>query len=561
MGVDLEQIQSGSIQERSDGNRELSGMGVFLLPYLAQTGGLIAPWWSTRRDIELRSFWKKIDHLSGALYNMVSKMTAIDNSVVAVDPAVEAHVKQAEITTRIIRDFSEFGDGWTTMYGKWVQDLLTQDNGAFAEVIGGGDPAGPIIGQPWGLAHLDSGRCQRTGNSKYPVIYEDTDGARYKIHASRVIYASQMSSPIADMFGVGFCAVSRVINVSQNMYDLTLYKQEKLGSRPLQEILITQGGLDPSDLFAAFKIADQKSDARGRSKYGGIVVGGTATMPEGDVKTVPLHAMPEGSDEQTTIVFGMAAIALGLGVDARELFPAMTAGATRADALLQHLKQRGKGPGQIMQVTEQQLNYKFIPPHLRFRFDFQDDAQDRQVAEIREIRANARVQDVGTGVMNQRTVRERMLQDGDINRSQFERMELMSGRIFDGASVLTLFYNKKYNEFLNMDISDPLDYTANDQEKTIKTIEEKKREVYRFIANSNSTARNWEALRSMAALEYLKMRYQDPEGFSEFDSGSMPAKNTPDYVDPRVRTTDLRNFNADETSNLKPATKPTDQRL
>ena len=63
--------------------------------------------------------------------------------------------------------------------------------------------------------------------------------------------------------------------------------------------------------------------------------------------------LPDGFDEQTSILYGMAAIALAFGVDARELFPAMSAGATRADALLQHLKQRGKGPGQILQMTEQ----------------------------------------------------------------------------------------------------------------------------------------------------------------------------------------------------------------
>jgi len=81
------------------------------------------------------------------------------------------------------------------------------------------------------------------------------------------MYASQMTSPIADMFGVGFSAVSRAINVSQTLIDILLYKQEKLGSRPHREIIITKGGLDPNDLREAFMIAESEMDSQGLARY------------------------------------------------------------------------------------------------------------------------------------------------------------------------------------------------------------------------------------------------------------------------------------------------------
>ena len=157
---------------------------------------------------------------------------------------------------------------------------------------------------------------------------------------------------------------------------------ENLGSRPHREVIITKGGLDPHDIQTAFKIAEGSMDAQGLRRYSKVVVAGSQTLPEADIAKYELSQLPKGFDETTFITMGMATIALAFGTDARELFPALTAGATRADALLQHLKQRGKGPGQILQLTERLMNFKFIPPHLKFMTDFQDDAQDQQEAEI-----------------------------------------------------------------------------------------------------------------------------------------------------------------------------------
>lgn len=433
----VEQAEDATIQAR------VSAMssGIWLVQWMAQAGYNVPPWWSVHRDTSLREFWKKSDHLSGAIYTMTSKMTAIPNKVVARDQSVRKYVKAAEEATIRLRA-AEFGESWVVFYSKWVEDLLTQDNGAFAEIIGPGDPDGPIIGAPVGLAHLDSWRCQRTGNTTYPVIYTDTDGKRYKLHRSRVMYASQMPSPIAEMYGVGFSAVSRCLNVSQTLMDILIFKQEKLGSRPHRQILITRGGLDPTDIQSAFQIAEGHMDSEGLTRYSKVVVGGDRSIPEAGVDVIELSSMPDGFDENTSITLGMATIALAFGVDARELFPAMGSGASRADALLQHLKQRGKGPGQILEITENLINYKFLPPYLRFEFDFQDDAQDRQVAEIKRIRIEGHRQAIMTGTVSTRVIREQMLNDGDLDRSQFERLELEDGRLADGTSVLALFYSE-----------------------------------------------------------------------------------------------------------------------
>jgi hypothetical protein len=543
----ITQSRTESIQERGNRQEVYTGSNVQLVNWLARSNEYIAPWWSSFRDRQLREFWKTSDHLSGSVYTMTSKMTAIPNRVIARDTSVKRHVEQAEATTAVLNGTAEFGDGWVAFYSKFVEDLLTQDNGAFAEIIGAGEPSGPIISQPISVAHLDSWRCQRTGNSVYPVIYMDTDGKRYKLHYTRVMYTSQMTSPIAEMFGVGVCAVSRCVNIAQNLIDIVTYKMEKLGSRPHREIIITRGGLDPNDLHYALSLAEGKMDNIGLSRYSKVVIGGSATIPEADAKTIELSGLPDGFDEQTSIVYGMAAIALAFGVDARELFPAMAAGATRADALLQHLKQRGKGPGQILQTTEQLFNYKFLPPHLMFEFDFQDDAEDRQRAEIHKIRAEARVQDLSTGVISDRVLREMMFANADIDQRQFEEMEIESGRLPDGSDVLNLFYanqNNPASKYLDLGVADPLDIENNDIDKMIDVIQERRKETMTDMVNGSSESTFWAARTAKAALDKLETRYRNPEIWAMWEDVPVQANE----IDPRLRTVDLTQPKAEENS-------------
>lgn len=550
----IERSRNLTIQDRAT-STDVSGSMVMVVPWIANIGNIIAPWWSTTRDRQLRDFWKRSDHLAGAVYTMTAKMTAIPNKVVAKDMSVKTHVEEANVLTDVLQGAVEYGKGWSEFYAKFVEELLTQDNGVFAEVIGLGNPVGPVIGRAVSVAHLDSFRCTRTGSAIYPVVYHDTDGKRYKLHYSRVMFTSQMTSPIADMFGIGFCAVSRAINVAQTLVDILIYKQEKLGSRPLRELLITKGGLDPNDLREAFYIAEGQMDAQGLSRYSKVIIGGSATMPEADVIRVPLADLPDGFDERTAIELGMATIALAFGVDARELFPAMSSGATRADALLQHLKQRGKGPGQILQTTEQLFNYQFVPPHLKFIFDFQDDAQDRQVAEIRQIRANRRVQDTSTNAVNKRVLRETMYQDGDIDESQFERLELEDGRLPDGTAILSLFYKQKSStwKYLDIGVADPLDIDANQPETMLKTIGQAKRETLKAMANASSQSGKADAVTSYYALVHLENYYKNPDVFVDFANiPEMPVfnnfGNSGNYVDPRIRNTDLTSPAPDEAN-------------
>jgi hypothetical protein len=503
----LDRVQSDTIQKRG---AEKTGLFALIPRMGVQTGLYIPPWWSPMRDQELRKFWKRSDHLAGAVYTMEARMTAITKKVVPLDPSNRVHLMQAELMSEILDQTPEYGEGWTTFYTKFVEELLTQDNGVFVEIIGDGPTDGPIIGMPLSISVLDANHCQRTGNVNYPVIFTDENGLRHKLHRSRVMFTSQMPSPDYSMLGVGFCACSRVINVAQTLLDILIYKQEKMGSRPHQALLLTKGGLDPHDVEMAFAAAESTMDSQGLSRFSKIVLTGSSTIMDADIKEVTFNGMPEGFDEFNSITLGIAAIALGFGVDARELFPALGGGATRADAMLSHLKQRGKSPGQIIDLTEKLFNQKFLPPHLKLTFDFQDDAQDRQSAEIGKIRQEKWNYAMTNGSLNIRTIREQMLSAGDLDRSQFERIELEDGRLPDGTDILNLFYSEDKNlrKYLQLGVDNPCDYLNNDSDEMQNKITDKKQVASTDMINATNEVDKWWPKISLYALDALDKLYQ-----------------------------------------------------
>jgi hypothetical protein len=496
-----EQTRSTIVSEKRKDNR------VSLVLWMVSADQILSPWWSETRDRQLRAFWKKVDPLAGAVYALVSKMATIPFKIVPKDYAVQAHHDQAERFAAMIQYGSEFGQGWEVFFSKWIQDLLTQDKGAFAEILGDGDPVGPIQGMPYGINHLDAARCVRTSNPEFPVVYYDSDKA-FRLHYTRVAFASIQPSPNVDMNGTGFCALSKAVNVAQSLYDVLVYKQEKLGSRPTRSILLGKGGLDADDIAEAFAMANETMDNRLLSQFSQNVVIGDASHPDAELDMIDLASLPDGFDYQTDMMIGMALIALAFGVDARELFPMMGVGATRADALVQHLKARTKGIGHLLTIAENTFSPKLLPPTLEWQFDYTDDAQDRQVAEIRKIRSERWDIDLKNYATDERTVREQMVESGDLSTEQFERLELKDGRLEDGTPLLSLFYDPEFKSILDLTIPNPLDVANNDPELIKPVISQKRDELIQGLGMVKNYRQRRMINQALFALDYLESQYE-----------------------------------------------------
>lgn len=516
-----EQAIAGTIQSRVKDEAGTGGLDI--LPLLVRAGELLPSWWSRARDAELSRFWLKSDHVSSAISMFTTKVASVPVKVEPRDASVKRWVKLADEYNRLLIDGSDFGGGWHTMLcPKITQSWLTQDNGFFIEVIGDGEPDGQIRGLPYGLAALDPQNCQRTSNPLYPVIVTDTNGKRYKMHASRILYASSQPSDRWRMNNVGFCPLSRMVQTTQNLTDISNYEQEKLGSRPPRQALIGRRGITAKQIVTAFQMAEKSMDNQGLSRYAKTVViapNDARVAQEIDIDIIDLSKAPDQFNKTESITLGMFLIALALNIPPRWIWPATQAGATKADAMFQHVAGMGGGIGYLLGIYQQliggsergYLGGKFLPAGLKLVFDFQDDEQDRARAEIQKLRAENRQVDLVNGVIDVRTAREQAMQAGDIAESQFEDLELKDGRLPNGDSVTTLFMSADpdMQQLLALSVGDVLNIEANaaNRDFILERINEKRLQAIAGLANLDKMKVRGKIQQAIAALNELERMY------------------------------------------------------
>lgn len=501
----IQGVESSLEQAVGTNNREVQLGGVDYIEFLVQTGDQLPPWWSRTRDRELSRLWKANNHLSIAVYNAAAKIVGIPFRVVPNDMHNPYQVSQASRIQNMLQLASEFGQTWQVAYNKFIVDLLTQDNGAFMEIIGDGPADGPISGQPIAVRHLDSNRCQRTGNHEFPIVYYHTDGNKYKIHWTRLIMDTQLPSTNAQMYGVGFCAVSRTVEIARTLYDMIAYKQQRLGSRPHNQILVGKG-ITAKQIMAAMQAVSRSLDDRGLTHYSKTVAIGSEN-PEVGLERIDLTHM-EPFDEEVSTNLGMFAIAAAFGMDADELWPVSGRSASQGDANLRRMRTRGRLPAQITQSMAYQFNYKFLPPYLTLEFDFKDDEEDMQRANIRDIRGRNRERDLGNGSITTRVSRIRMLQDNDIDRNLYEDMEITDGRLPDGRSIAFLFFDKDsvYSEYLQF-MPDPLLFNENDYEESVAAIQKQRQILLQAYTDETVGVRREKMRIAYHALDWLEEQY------------------------------------------------------
>jgi hypothetical protein len=407
-----------SVQSLTRQDREL---GVGLLFNLVRAGEIMPPWWSKNRDKRLRELAVSSDHFQGAAWMISAKLANVPFRVQPRDNSIKRHQRLADQYQTLCENVLQFGGGWREFWSRFFADLWFTDNGAFAEVIGNGKPSGPLRGPAQGLAHLDSMQCSRTSNPEYPVIYQDTDGRRYKFHHTRIVFTSQYPDPRAQMFGVGHCWLSRALNNVQQLIDGDVYYQEALGSRPMRQMFLGRG-ISSSELIDAVRLAEESMDNQKLTRYAKTAFIGDPNRVDIGIDTIPFTFLPDGYAKQEQTSIGMSIIAVAGGFPVRWLWPMTATGATKADAMYQHISGAGGGSLWHLNMMRDLLSYsessgavpamlppKFIPKELKIVFDFQDDEQDQQQANIRKQRADARKTDLETGVITVRVAREQAL--------------------------------------------------------------------------------------------------------------------------------------------------------
>jgi hypothetical protein len=480
-------------------------MGMMFMSVWTPAIDTVPQWWSTARDIWLQNFWKQHDPTKIAVETFTNKALSIQLNILPKNTLIDAHVEQAErFSTAILRQ-SGLYKGFDVEFEKFVQDYLTTDNGGFMLIMGNGNADGPILGAPSGLFHLDSLRCSRTNNPEFPVVYHHTDGTRYKLHYTRVIFFSNLSSSRSDMNGVGVCAVSCELDAARELRDIVIHSQEKMGTRPNRDILYAETGATIGELQLAIQHGQQKMDSEGLKTFAKTLLlapkAASGTLRLGKIE---LSSTPDGFNRKDLTLINMALIAAAFGLDLRDLSMNLVSSQTRGDAEVQDRKGRGKGVGTLLDKFQKELNLKFLPPHLYANFDNQDDEQDHQQATIWNIRSQARERDLTSGALTPRVARQQMLRLGEITSEEFEYMELLDGRLPNGLDVYSLFsvMDQQLQPLLDIGVSDPYSDRA-----SLSLIRMKINEAHQVISTTRNQSNNSKARQALAAL--LKLEAQE----------------------------------------------------
>lgn len=409
----VDSVAPGSVQSRTHRSVRDTGAGfagdsnIFMTLFAGMNSAADqAPKWSyypMYRDFFLRQFWKTEPILSGAIYSMAARVKALDYNFEA-GPNKKKYWQN-------LADTCDGGMGIGHMSFKTAIDLLTQDNGAFWELVGAGDPNTELVGPVQDVLHIDAARCWRTFNPMYPVIYHSPDdGSWHRLHKSRVVTMSSMPQPDELARNIGFCGVSRALSLAHTMRAMHRYKYEKLtGTQPA---ILYGNGFNREELGLAVATGEAGADAKGLIYWNGIPV---ILNPDADAKVfmdlLSIKGLPDGFDAETDATLYIYCLALAFGVDAREFWPSTASGATKADASVQHMKAQGKGIADVLSTLERAWR-QLLPDDVVFSYDFTDDEQDAQIATINQTRVSTFAQLVQTGIVNKKQAELHLVKDG-----------------------------------------------------------------------------------------------------------------------------------------------------
>jgi hypothetical protein len=411
----------------------------------AQNYDAIPDWWSPERDRYFRKYWTQEPFLASTIYAIANRNAAYGWELTGIDEDVNRGQQMLQ--------FADFGEGWQSFITKFSIDYLTQDNGAFVEVIRPArvkvdgkyyhafknryendvpqwyyvddgktialrDKAYKVrdipMDLPVGIAHLDSGRCQRTGDPDTPVIYTDRNNKRHFLKWWQVLCFNEMPSPIEEMNGVGYSALTRVFRASHIMQSISIYNDEKIGGRFNREIYLTN--VDADLINDALLQQNESANNAGLLRYTQPIVLDTL-KPDATpaVVSIPLASVPDNFDADTMQNWYIANLALALGVDYGFLAPLPGKGlGTASQSETMKRQSKGKSSRLFMDSVSNALNFKgVLPEAVQFNFIERDVEEEKQETDAQKSYVDMLKTLIETGMVTP-TVARQMAADKNI---------------------------------------------------------------------------------------------------------------------------------------------------
>jgi hypothetical protein len=471
----------------------------FYMTTISGLDNVLPPWWSKARDREMTRVWKDVTLLSVMMFAAQTKIANLPIRVVAKDTNIVSHAKMAEELTEQFHTLSQYGEGLQEMMVSVAEDYFGTDNGAFMEVVAPGKKSDPIEGIPIGLRHLDSLQVDRMSDPLFPIRYRTSESENEVFHHSRVIAMSQMRSARRNVNGVGFCAISRSVELAQKYQDLINYIRGKMGGRAFKRLLVGKN-ITGRELIKAIAASTAIQQEIGGMDVDSIAVGGTDI----EVDSIDLANFSEFDEEQATFNT-MALMALAWGLEFNEVFPMPGSKASEEVALQ---RSRGRLPSFFVSHFSKLATAKLVPPYLRVEIDFVDDFLDQQREIIADIRSRNLQRLVEAGILTTREAREVLHRDRYITDVSRLTMALAEGMLVDDTPAIRVFMDPAYDEILLIN----REYLLGEADPAVveRDAQANILYIYGLIPTTNSQAKQEQFRIALKALDGLLAIYRKP---------------------------------------------------
>lgn len=327
---------------------------------------------SSRRDTWLARVVKKEPYLDGILQSVVS----IDKNRGWTLVGGKIQVKKF---VNILHGFSVAPDlyGWRNGLSVTSQNFYQADLGGVVEV-GRSMVNGPLAA----LYTVDPTKCHLTGKVETPLRYNNGRADKQFWEPTDYFRVASFPSPSESMNGLGYCAISRCLELAKLLVSVFEHDREQLGSKAPKGILIINGV--PQDQWLQ-SLEESTSDLKTlqREYYSGVQVLAN-DMGKIEVELVSLSNLPTQFDHRQftdMIIYGYA---LAFGYDPREFWP-VSGGSlgTGRETESQHRKASSKG-GLDFALGFQEKLQEELPETLNFEFEQRDVEGDIFEVELKQ---------------------------------------------------------------------------------------------------------------------------------------------------------------------------------
>ena len=367
-----------------------------------------------RRDAWLSRIWQLEPHLAGVLH-----------SVVSIDAnrgwSLEGGRNQVMRYTTIFHNWEAAPGirGWRPGISSASLSYYYTDMGSVVE-LGRDEEAGPLRG----LYHVDSTRCIMNGGTEKPLTYipynlgagKTGEGSKEQDWAvPDYLRMVSMLNTSETMNGIGFCAVSRCLELAKIMVAVYEHDREQLGARAPKGLLLLNG-YSEQQWDDAMEARKGKLDGLDYEYFNAVAVLANQGGEPGKAELIALSQLPADFNLQEWTSMLMYGYALCFGYDPSEFYPVQFGSLGRGTEMeVQHEKATGKGGLNFIFALQEQLQRPdVLPASLMYEFDQRDEQ-----SEVEE----AHAQGAWVEVFNQ--LREAGIQydnEGGISRQEYRML-------------------------------------------------------------------------------------------------------------------------------------------